>query len=269
MSIDGNGPTPPDALEAAEAKVSTLSLKGVEQTSTRGDGRVEPGESFTKDQIDLAAILQHAKIHQEGQVAGSQFNGEVFTGPEDLQIKIASILPENIQYDQHGRAELTLMLNTNEKPVGWTGVMTLAEIQERFPNAQIEKQVRIPGGEETVEDGVEGAWYPEMAYSPSAGRMEVVMENGQPKNARGKFEPKANIVTVPAEQFKDIAATDKITLIIQKDKSTGTPKLLTAFPGENAPAYPAKIQSESFKADTLQDPLQKGFWEQHAFVKMQ
>lgn len=240
----------------------------IERTSTRGDGKVELGESFSKNAIDFGSSLDHLKIHHDGEVAGSQFNGGLFDDPRAVQEFIISHLPEELQYDQHNRAEITLDVEVpSTEPIGYSGVMPLDEIQKRFPEAKVAKEMRMPGGIEETEDGIEGAWYPEMAFDPEEGKMKVVMEDDQPKNTKGKFEPKANIVTVPAEKFKDVSAINKLTLIIQKDRNTGSPVILTMFPGENAPAFPAIINSEDYKSDTTKNPSQTEFWNNNAFIK--
>ena len=93
--------------------------------------------------------------------------------------------------------------------------------------------------------------------------VSLIDENGEVKNLKGKFEPNANIVSLPSKS----AETNKITVIMQKDKSTGKPTVLTIFPGENAPAFPAKINSESYKASTLGNTQETRFWKDHAFIQ--
>lgn len=240
----------------------------IERTSTRGDGKVELGEPFSKNAVDFGLSLDHLKIHHDGEVAGSQFNGDLFSDPQSVREFIINHLPDELQYDQHNRAELTLNIDVpSDDSIGYSGVMPSDEIIERFPEANITKETRIPGGIEGIEGDIEGAWYPEMAFDPAEKKMKVVMENGQPRNSKGKFEPKANIATVPADKFKEVSATNKLTIILQKDRNTQAPVVLTVFPGENAPAFPAKINSADYQSDTTRDPLQTEFWDNHAFIK--
>lgn len=48
------------------------------QESTRGDGKVGlTGDPFSRELVDFTAA-DHLSIHQDGAVAGSQFNGDLF-----------------------------------------------------------------------------------------------------------------------------------------------------------------------------------------------
>ena len=126
----------------------------------------------------------------------------------------------------------------------------------------------MPGGIEATEDGIEGAWYPEMDRNQASGRFEIVLnEDKTVKNPKGKFEPRANIVTIDQNRFKEVSKTDKITVIIQKDKEALTPTVLTVLPGENAPIFPAKIINENYKADSLNNSNEANYWENHAFIR--
>ena len=247
----------------AEQKFQNYSGQ-LDQVTTRGDGKLELGEAFNKNLIDFTASLQHLNIHHEGKTAGSQFNGRVFENSSDVQGLINKLLPDELHYDQFGRAEITLDVSGAPESLGWTGIKRIEEIKKSFPDAVIESRPRIDGGIEAEEDDVSGAWYPEMARDPKSGRFEVLKdENGEVKNLKGKFEPNANIVSLPSKS----AETNKITVIMQKDKSTGKPTVLTIFPGENAPAFPAKINSESYKASTLGNTQETRFWKDHAFIQ--
>src|SRR3989344_5644598 len=287
---DGAGETPEQALESAklreamaaaeaqrppkEADAENLSDEEkfkdfsaeLEQTTTRGE-TMEKGAEFQKADIDFTAAIDHLKIHHDGEVAGSQFNGEVFASPQEVQALIESSLPAIMNYDQFNRAEITIT-KKDSSPIGYTGVKSIEEIKTLYPEADIKQEVRIPGGEPGVEDGVEGAWYPETDKNPETGRFEVVKdEAGNVKNPKGKFEPNVNIATVDAETFKKVAGTSEITVIIQKDRKTEKPVVLTIFPGENAPALPVKISTEDFKLNTLSNAKEEAFWKKTAFIK--
>ncbi|TSC76087.1 MAG: hypothetical protein G01um101433_817 [Parcubacteria group bacterium Gr01-1014_33] len=246
-----------------------ISVRKMEQITTRGDGKVETGEEFRGQDIDFGVALEHLKIHQDGEVAGSQFNGEIFRRSDQMKDLLGRLLPFRLQYDQYGRAELTFTVSHRErKPIGWTGVKSHEEIKRIFPGAVIEKQPRMPGGIEAEEQGIQGSWYPEMARNPETGQFVVARdEQGSVKNLKGKFEPLAYVAAIPKEKFQEISATDKITVIIQKDTKTGRPVILTVFPGENAPAFPTKIDSADYKMSTLGDTKETSFWEQHAFIQ--
>lgn len=239
----------------------------LEQTTTRSDKLELSSETFKKDEMDFGASLDHLKIHYGGEVAGSQFNSEIFTGPDDMKALILNLLPDNINYDQFGRAELTLKIqNPENKHMGWSGVQSIESLKENFPQTEIKKEIRTPGGEPAEVDGITGAWYPETTRNPQTGQFEIAKnDDGSIKNPHGKFEPMANVAAVA--DFNEAAKTDKITLIIQKDRNSGKPTVLTIFPGENAPAFPAKIDSESYKADSLKDPKSNEFWSNHVFVR--
>lgn len=262
--------TCPDLISENEnrknEKFKTFSCK-VEQSTTRGDGKLETGEGFLKNEIDFSSSLDHLKIHHSGEVAGSQINGEIFSGPDDVREMLLAILPDNLNFDQFNRCELTLEIAHEEKgPIGWSGVKTIGELKNIFPDVLIEQKMRMPGGLEGEIDGVEGAWFPETARNEK-GSFEVVKDNaGNIKNPKAKFEPLANIATVSKERFQDASKTDKLTIILQKDKKTGKPTVLTIFPGENAPPFPAKIDTSDYKADNLNGP-ESEFWKERVFIK--
>lgn len=246
----------------------------IKQQTTRGDGILRLGEAFARGEIDFQQALDHLRIHTEGAVAGSQFNGAIFENPEQVRQLLGRILPESLQYDQYGRAELTLdITHPGSEPIGWTGVKSTAELEQS--GGVIEKRMRIPGGVEDIVDGIKGAWYPEMVYDQTQGKMVVALdENGNVRNARGKFEPEVNVATVSQEEFQDTSKTNKLTVILQKDKLTGKPVVLTAFPGENAPPVPSRLNITVIEAgeqaetiDNLQDPIMKDYWEDHAFIQ--
>ena len=140
---------------------------------------------------------------------------------------------------------------------------------EGFEGVSIEHGMRIPGGEPAEVDGVKGAWYPEAVRDPETGRFETATNtDGSVKNPHGKFEPDALIATTTEDAIQGVSSTDKITVIIQKNPETAAPTVLTIFPGENAPAFPAKIQSEAYQVDTLQGGPEAAYWREHAFVKV-
>jgi len=245
-----------------------LSVRSFEQTSTRGDGTVEKAGRFNKIDIDFGAA-SHIAIHQEGVIAGSQFNSDLFASPDTLVDFLKNQLPQELEYDQFGRCEITLDLESGEnKPVGWSGVKSIEEIQSLDPDISISKEIRMPGGVLGEEQGIQGAWYPEMERN-TEGRFVVALDkDGQVKNEKAKFEPLANVATVPADSVDSLLRTNKMTLIIQKDRQTEKPKVLTIFPGENAPAFPAKIDTESYKSNSLESgSLESKFWENHVFLK--
>ncbi len=237
----------------------------IEQTSTRGDGSIEHDEAFERDSIDFSRVVDHLGIHTEGTVAGSQFNGEVFATPESVTETIKAALPEGLRYDQHGRAELTLSVEGTV--IGYSGVKPLSEL-EGLDGVRIEQGMRMPGGEAAEVEGIKAAWFPEMARHPESGKFEVATNpDGTVKNPHGKFEPEALIAHVEEGALPQALATDKLTVILQKNPKNGLPTALTIFPGENAPAFPAKIESETFQADTLQGGPEAAYWAEHAFIK--
>jgi hypothetical protein len=240
------------------------SIAELEQITTRGDGALEFGEEFRVEDINFGSSLEHLKIHQGGDVAGSQFNGELIKDSDDLKFLLKKLLPPTLHYDQFGRAELTLNVDSIE-PVGYSGVKSLEEIRETFPDTKIEQRVRIPGGTEDIVDGMEGAWYPETVRTNNGLEVAKTPE-GEIKNQKAKFEPKANIVRIPKDKFQTVAKTNKFTAIIQKIDNK--PTVLTIFPGENAPAYPARINTESYKADSTGDSKETKFWNDHAFIEL-
>lgn len=245
-----------------------LTLSQIEQVTTHGDGTLEKQGQFAKVDIHFDRVLQHLKIHQDGEVAGSQFNGEVFKSGEEVIAKIQELLPDTLEYDQFGRAELTITLEGLNQPIGWSGVKSLSELKSAYPDVAIENRPRIPGGEAAVVDEIEGAWYPESSYNPATGKVEIVLDEvGAMKNPHGKFEPNAQIATVDPDNFERSMQTNKLTLIIQKDRDTEKPTLLTIFPGENAPAFPAKINAGGYQVSSLGDTNESRYWKEHAFIQ--
>ncbi|RMD59695.1 hypothetical protein D6821_00630 [Candidatus Parcubacteria bacterium] len=261
---------PTSSAQRQNASPMNIKLINFRQSTTRAD-TMEKGEDFKKEDLDFSSVIDHVRIHQGGsKVAGSQFNSEIIKTPQQLVDSIKELLPPQMHYDQFNRAEITLEVavegqDRSQQFIGWSGVFSIEDIQKRFPNIQIEKKVRMPGGTPGELEGVKGAWYPEMGKNPETGQFEVLKdENGNIKNPKWKFEPEANIVTVSEEEFKEGAGTNLITVIIAKSPA-GKPTVLTVFPGDNAPPFPAKI--EAFGVDTLKEERVKGFWDKHVFVK--
>ncbi len=236
----------------------------VSQESTRGDGTVElTGEPFTHENVDFGDIVDHLAIHQDGSVAGSQFNGELFPDAHSVVSFLMEVMPARMQFDQHGMIEITLDVHLpNNEALGFSGVKSLSELESG--GVVVQSGVRTPGGEAAVVDGLAGAWYPEMVRDPESGRFVVkTNENGEVANPHGKFEPEANIATVTDPEA---AITTKVSVVLRRDQETGRAVVLTAYPGEIAPPFPAKITTEAFSADSLKGSA-ADYWEQHAFIK--
>lgn len=241
---------------------------GVElrQTSTRAERPEDfalSGEQFSKRDIDWGAAKQHVAIHEGGQIAGSQFSAEAFADADEIVGFLDALLPDSLPYDQAERAELTLDVQLPDgRPLGYSGVKPLAELTGR-PDVVLTRGMRQPGGQSATVDGVKGAWYPELTRDQATGGYVVAANpDGSPRNPRGKFEPE---VFIAKAEDAAAMATDKVTVIIQKSPD-GRPRVLTMFPGENAPALPALINSEQFQANTLQGPV-ADFWQEHAFIQ--
>ena len=181
----------------------------MDQATTRGE-KLIIGEEFDKNDIDFDTSLDHQKIHYDGKIAGGIFNGEIIKDPKDIEILIKKLLPNKLNYDQFKTAEITLdITNMSGIPIGWSGVKKIKEIQELFPEAKIEKKMRMPGGELAVEDGIKGAWYSQTGKNEATGKIEILKDSdGNIKNPKGKFEPEANIATVKEEDFKNISQTN-------------------------------------------------------------
>jgi hypothetical protein len=251
----------PNKKETKKPELSTM-----EQITTRGDGKMEKGEDFLRDNIDFENALKHLKIHHGGEIAGSVFNSEIVKSPEEVKRLCAELLPEKLNYDQYGRAEITLELGGMEKPLGFSGISKIEDIKKKFPEVKIKKEVRISGGTLDSEAGIAGAWYPETTRDENGNFVPLADAEGNIKNPKGKFEPEANIAYVPKSLAEKTMATNKVTLIIEKEKESGKPVVRTIFPGENAPAYPCKINTENFKLDTLHSK-EADFWENNVFIK--
>lgn len=206
---------------------------------------------------------RHVNIHSDGEIAGSQFSGDAFSDPDELIGFMGAILPDTISYDQSGRAELTLDIkNPNNLPIGYTGVKSMDELSQT-EGVTLIKSMRTPGGDPDVVDGVQGAWYPETSRDPESGRyIEVKNPDGSLKNPHAKFEQEVTIAKVTNPTAME---TSKVTLVIQKDQE-GVPGLLTIFPGENAPAIPALVDTEAYKANTL-NGFGSEYWANHAFIQ--
>ncbi len=254
--------TSPDSTDIVDQSPQLPKVEKIAFTSTREkDGIFRPTDSVNKDTVDFQTALAHIKIHTEGEAGGSQFDSQKFRKPEDVVSFIQKSLPEKIDLDRFGRAEITL--ECAEK-VGWTGIISLPDLQQNYPgnSSHVEQKVRIPGGIATVENNLSGAWYPEMGKDPMTGKFGTLLDKtGNVKNPRGKFEPEANIA-----QVKTLPQTNKITVIISKNPKDNTVSMLTLFPGDNAPAFPAIVPT--FNIDTTApDSLESQYWKNHAFVK--
>lgn len=234
------------------------------QETTRGDGTLElRGNKFGRESVGFSGVKEHLAIHQGSEVAGSQFNGELFPDSESLVTFLSQVLPEELEYDQFGRVEITLDVKLpNQEALGFSGVKSIEELKAE--GVEIEKGVRTPGGEEGEVGGVKGAWYPEVIRNPETGKFETATNpDGSIKNPHGKFEPEASIATVTDAKA---AETTKVSVVILQDQETSEPFVVTAYPGEIAPPFPAKIQSEAFSVDTLKGK-EAEYWEKHAFIK--
>lgn len=167
-----------------------------------------------------------------------------------------------MQFDQHGMVGMTLDVDLpGHEALGFSGVKEVAELEAA--GVRVESGIRTPGGEPAVEDGVSGAWYPEVVRDETGRLVVKTTETGEIANPHGKFEPEAKIAT--ATNPED-AATTKVSVIMRRDTETGRPVALTAYPGEIAPPFPAKITTEAFSMNTLIGP-QAEYWGKHAFIK--
>ncbi len=233
------------------------------QETTRAEHVESSGQKFTKDSIDYSAVLSHLGIHTGGEVAGSQFSGELFSSAEDIVKFIGEVLPSELEYDQFGRVELTLDVALPEgQAIGYAGVKSVEELQRSGISPQ--PAMRTPGGESGEVDGLKGAWYPETVRDASGAFVVATAEDGSVKNPRAKFEPEALIGQV---DNPDAAKTTRLSVVIQLDRESGKPVVLTAYPGEIAPPFPVKIDTENFKVNTLHDGPEAKYWKEHAFLK--
>lgn len=257
---DEQGPAMHYTFETANGPLQVSAT----QESTRGDGSVElTGEPFNREAVDFTAVADHLSIHQDGAVAGSQFNGDLFPDAQSVTSFLTEAMPASMQFDQHGMVELTLdVALPGHEALGYSGVKEVAELEAA--GITVDSGVRTPGGEPAVEDGLSGAWYPEMVRDNETGRFVVkTTESGEIANPHGKFEPEAKIATVTDPEA---AATSKVSVVMRRDPESGRPVVLTAYPGEIAPPFPAKITTEAFSMDSLQGTSAE-YWNNHAFIK--
>ncbi len=247
----------------------TVELEGIptqvtiKQESTRGNGSVElTGEAFSKNEIVFSGVADHLKIHTNGEIAGSQFNGELFPDADSVISFLKKVLPETLQFDQHDMIEMTLDVRMSGGNIlGYSGVKPVAELEKL--GAVVISAIRTPGGVSAEEDGIPGAWYPEMVRDPETGRFAIkTTDSGEVANPHGKFEPEANIAELTDSTD---AATNKVSVVLRRDPETGQPIVLTAYPGEIAPPYPAKINTDAYSANSLQGSARE-YWRNHAFM---
>ncbi|MDQ3159125.1 MAG: hypothetical protein M3P98_03270 [bacterium] len=233
------------------------------QESTRGDGTVElSGEPISSDAVDFSAVADHLSIHQDGAVAGSQFDGDIFPDAEAVTSFLTQALPSSMRFDQHGMIELTLDVDLQgHETLGFSGVKSVAELEAA--GVTVESGIRTPGGEPALEDNIKGAWYPEMVRDDTGKFVVKITESGEVANPHGKFEPEANIATVTDPKA---AATSKVSVVMRREPESGRAVVLTAYPGEIAPPFPAKITTEAFSQDSLHGS-QADYWNNQAFVK--
>jgi len=237
--------------------LSDLKSEAMIFTSTRNSTWVfEEKEKISKKDIDFKSVLPHLNIHISGEVNGSQFDGKVFSNPEEIMEKVVSNLPSEIPFDEFGRSEITLKFSKN---VWFTGISSIEDLKTTFTY-----WIRNPWGEEWEYNWLKGAWYPEMAQNPETGKFEVVRNSDwEVANPKFKFEPKLYLAEVP-----ELSSTDEITVILQKwDNSETKARALTCFPGENAPSVPTYI-GKYWVDTTAHDSLESKYWREHAFLKV-
>ncbi|MFH1727733.1 MAG: PP2C family protein-serine/threonine phosphatase [Pseudomonadota bacterium] len=259
---------PSKKSDKARLRSETILIEPV-RSSTRGDGRIElQAASFKSSEIETSSVKEHLARHMDGQTAGSQFNRDLFADAQAVVDFAISHLPETIKYDQHGRAEFTIVVKMPHGIVlGHSQVASLEAIKANFPDTIILTEARIEGGKRGEADGVQGTWYPEMSFNKETGKFEVIKgEDGIATNPEFKFEPDASIAYVDAQAFAKASATNKLTVIIEKNTATVKPEVKTIFPGDNAPAFPAIIGK--YGVDTVKaDSPEVLFWNKHVFVK--
>ncbi len=219
------------------------------QTTTRRAKLELSGETIPKSELSFDGLVAHLARHFEG-TAGSQFNRDVFPNAEALAKTIYEALPDRLRLDADGRVELTLPLKKGTTPVGWTGVVSLADL--RAAGVPVRREARLPGGiRETIDvngQPISGSWYPETNRDGTP---------VQPPNPKFKFVADALIADAPQ------APTDRITVVINKNRE-GKPEVLTSFPGDNAPAQPARIGK--FNVDTIGNGPETQYWNNHVFL---
>jgi len=243
-----------------------ISVEEISYSSTRNKtGKFEENERVPKSEIDIENCIGHLRIHREGEIAGSQFNSEVLATPEDIISFVQSNLPDEVPFDEFGRSEITL---ETSKEIGWTGISASENIDQ--DNLSVEP--RMPGGVEGEHNGVKGTWYPEGKWNPATKTFEVLKnEDGSIMNEKGKFEPFSQIGYVGS-----LPKTNKITIILERDRNSGKVVARTIFPGDNAPAFPTVIQGtneetgeiETYVDTTGENSLETKYWKENAFLRV-
>lgn len=238
-----------------------LSVLDLNLSSTRNEtGEFEEQEKIAKEDVNFDFCKNHLKIHKEGEIAGSQFDWKVFESNDKIIDFIKKSLPNEIPFDEFWRSEITLHLSEN---IWWTWIMQEKDFSNYYGNEfNIEKKARIPWWIEWEYKDQKGTWYAEKYKNPETGEFEIKKNSDwTPTNPYWKFEPLANIAEVD-----QLPSTKEITLILQKDKIWNV-SMLTTFPWENAPAFPAFI--EQFEVNSLdQDSLEQKYWNEGVFLKL-
>ncbi|MFH1728480.1 MAG: hypothetical protein ABIA04_08680 [Pseudomonadota bacterium] len=248
----------------------TLSIKPTRK-STLGDGVLTlVPEAFIKSDLSTTHVKGELSKHMDKQTDKLQFNRELFADSQEVVDFAMRWLPETIQYDSHGRAEITLEV---QLPVGIvigkSKVVSLESIQRNFPDAVLVVEPLQAGGRRAEVEGVEGTWYPEMKLNERTGQWEVIRnDQGLPANPDFRFEPDAQVAYVDAHSFQKACETNKVTIIIEKNSATGKPEVEAIFPGNNAPNFPVIVDHGITKIDTVKaDSPETLFWNDHVFVK--
>lgn len=236
-----------------------LKTQEVSYSSTRNETwEFKEKEKVSKAEINFDSCADHLKIHQWWETPGSIFDWKVFKSSQDIISAVKENLPKEVPFDEFWRAEVTIDFAKN---IWWTWVLKQSELSDIYKIYDLKKEVRTPWWVEWEFEWVKWAWYPESWRNPETWKFETLKnQDWSILNEKFKFEPVANIAQVPF-----LPKTKKLTAILQKWKNWSV-SMATAFPWDNAPAFPALI--EKFWVNKISDSLESRYWEEWVFLKV-
>jgi hypothetical protein len=256
--------TDPTAMAPATPSRQTILTPGFQaratQVTTVGRELVLPPDApvVPRSAVDIAGMIPHLQIF--GESTGT-LRSEFTLPREQIQQAVAAGLPEQIHFDEHGRAEFTIdYTDAQGRPidVGYDLVLSVDEFNAL--KAQ---------------------------YPYSERRLLPITDEGQPSTSRG---PPGRVVTLPdgsVRYMPDLAVfvvgpealgslrTSRITVIIQLDPQTRRPRVLSITPGDPTPSLPRIIrdaQGNIVVDTTRKGAIEQSFWRErgneHGFVRV-
>ncbi len=190
-------------------------------------------DTFHSSELSAEAIARQIQ-RQNSNTSGSrfQFGSHGVRDEAQMVALIQEALPQVIQYDQNGRAEMTVTLATlDDRPVnvGTMGVISEADLARLAPNARIRAEARCVGENcrRVTRGGLIGT--EQTLTDPNTGNVGV------------RFAPDDWTAFVPQQVFDTRLRTNRVTIIVDRPRASAGethPIIRMIAPGDNAPPRP-------------------------------